>query len=192
MSRLTLNSIPSLDAIQRQARTKDRDVKYHALNTQHNFHLRHVHSWHNMDHTVFMQMLFIPPMHSRYVFEWHAWFYQTSKSTMCRLQPTPHREQRHVLSKHVRRLKTLFGNNWVVLYLSVRSPRLPHFTPQPRHTTRRQPTRALMNWPASSFWPLIVPTLKLGLRGNPRSSLSVVFSKKLSWRKPELELRIRA
>ena len=33
MSQLTLNSIPSLDGIQRQARTKDRHVKYHALDT---------------------------------------------------------------------------------------------------------------------------------------------------------------
>lgn len=33
MSQLTLNSIPSLDAVQRQARTKDRHVQYHALDT---------------------------------------------------------------------------------------------------------------------------------------------------------------
>jgi multisubunit Na+/H+ antiporter MnhE subunit len=33
MSQLTLNSIPSLDAIERQARTKDRHVQYHALDT---------------------------------------------------------------------------------------------------------------------------------------------------------------
>ena len=107
MSRLTLNSIPSLDAIQRQARTKDRHVKYHALNMQHNFHSRHFHSWHNMDQTVFMHMLCIPPMQPRYVFEWQAWFYQTSKSTMCGLQPTLHREQRYVLIEHVQRLNTL-------------------------------------------------------------------------------------
>jgi hypothetical protein len=60
MSQLTLNSIPSLDAIQRPARTKDRRVKHPALHTQHNFH-----SWHNMDQTVFMQMLCIPPMQPR-------------------------------------------------------------------------------------------------------------------------------
>lgn len=179
MSRLTLNSIQSLDAIQRQARTRDRHVKYRALNMQHNFHLRHVHSWHNMDHTVFMQVLCIPPTQPRYAFEWHTWFYQTSKSTMCGLQPISHREQRHVLSEHVQRLKTLFGNNRVVLHLSVRSPRLPRFTPQPRHTTRRQSAGALMTRPVSSLRPLIVPTLKPGLRSNPRSSLSVVFSIKL-------------
>lgn len=53
MSQLTLNRIPSLDAIQRQARTKDRHVKNHALDTQHKFHLRHVHSLHNKDQTQF-------------------------------------------------------------------------------------------------------------------------------------------
>lgn len=156
MSQLTLNSIPSVDAIQRQARTKDRHVKYHALDTQHNFHLLYVPLWHNMDQTVFMQMLCIPPMEPRYAFEWHAWFYQTSMSTMCGLQPTLHRRQRHVLIEHVQRLKTLFGNNRVVLHLSsVRSPRLPRFTPEPRYTTRRQSTGALMTWPASSLRPLL-------------------------------------
>jgi len=68
-SQLTLNSIQSLAAIQRQARTEDRHVKYRALDTQHNFHLRHVHSWQNMDQTVFMQMPCIPPMQPRYAFE---------------------------------------------------------------------------------------------------------------------------
>jgi hypothetical protein len=48
-SQLTLNSNQSSDAIQRQARTEDRHVKFRALDTQHNLHLRHVHSWQNMD-----------------------------------------------------------------------------------------------------------------------------------------------
>jgi hypothetical protein len=182
MSQLTLNSIPSLDAILREARTKDRHVKHHALDTQHNFHLRHVHSWYNMDQTVFMQMC-LPPMQPRYTFDGHTWLYQTSKSTMFGLQPTLHREQRYFLIKHVQRLKTLYVNNQVVLHLpSVRSPRLPRFTPEPRYKTRRQSTRALMTWPASSLRPILVPTVKLGLRGNPRPFLPVVFSIKLSWR----------
>ena len=88
MSQLTLNSIPSLDAIQRQARTKDRHVKYHALDTQHNFHLGHVSLLAQYGPDSFHAGMCIPPMQPRYAFEWHAWFYQNEYDVRAATNPS--------------------------------------------------------------------------------------------------------